>query len=209
MSKAKSRDKAPWHLPHFIFLLPSLPPFLLSLLPCHLPRSSRDLPHLWREPWPHFSPGMGSIHPPHSLLWPCLLLLPYSSHPSNGPTMLEPSDLGAGHSLSQHVRMAHSFPVFKSLLIYLQSSHPHTLPILLFHFSCLACITNTHFAQNISSRRTKTVLNAYILSSRMVSGSLPRERRGLRRVSRSAVTRSPEPDTGLSISRRFQAVGRV
>lgn len=126
MSKAKSRDKAPWHLPHFIFLLPSLPPFLLSLLPCHLPRSSRDLPHLWREPWPHFSPGMGSIHPLHSLLWPCLLLLPDSSHPSNGPSMLEPSDLGAGHSLS----LARSSPTrpHGSLLRRLQVS-THLPPV--------------------------------------------------------------------------------
>lgn len=180
MSKAKSRDKAPWHLPHFIFLLPSLPPFLLSLLPCHLPRSSRDLPHLWREPWPHFSPGMGSIHPPHSLLWPCLLLLPYSST-SNGRPCLNLQTLAlAIPSANVH---GSSFPVFKSLLIYLQSSHPPHTSYHSFSTFPASHVYKHTFAQNISSRRTKTVLNVLILALGCVWFSA-RRRRGLRRVSR-------------------------
>lgn len=203
VSKAQSKDKAPWPLPH-LFLLP--PPHLPSFPPAVSPASL-----LQRPPSPlaqaSASPlsrhGLNSPSPLTSLVFRCSRLLPFQQRSFHARTFRtlhwpfpQPGILFPNMSTWLTPSPSHLPPVFTPT----HTSYP---PFPLF----LLTIYHKHmFCTEYRLQENKDFLNACILSSRMASGSLPRERRGLCRVPRSAETRSPEPD---SFSRRFQAVGRL
>lgn len=137
-------------------LLPaSLPPFLASLPPAVSPASV-----LQRPPSPLaqalVSPlsrhGLSSPPPTH---FSCLPLLPESCHSSKGPSMLEPSDICTGHSLSlacssptcPHGSLLHHLQVFTHLPPVFTPTHTSYPPFPLF----LLSIYHKHVLHRISA----------------------------------------------------------
>lgn len=190
VSKAQSRDKHHDPCPTSSSCFPpSLPPFFPS---CHVTCLSPPETSLSSGP----SLGLTSLQAWAQFTLPthfsCLPLLPDSCRSSKGPSMLGLLDLCTGHSLSlacssptcPHGSLLHHLQVFTHLPPVFTPTHTSYPPFPLF----LLSIYHKHmFCTEYRLQENKDFLNACILSSRMASGSLARERRGLCCVPRSAL----------------------